>query len=493
MPRYSSRVPSNKLFRGQERGRLISLILLSLLILGIIDKARDPNTYDFLAKPEVARVHLGPDGLPIDESPRRRSKPKPTSSTGASRLLAQNSDQTANFGTVVPPAATTSADPRTAAVVDKPTVSLTNSDASVGQSDPAAPAQAPKNDSVAAEKPAAEKPAADTAASPTESVKPSEPSFPDDLPPSETSLNDPSVGSKEVIHPALKTTPGTEIDLKDYHPVGPTDEDQDEWDAAKNDDFLGVEDSTKVVGAFDMRTYRRLHSWVSRQTLEQMRARSDKNVHFSQYTQSPEELRGRLVHLDLDIRRCVVHTNGMKQFGVEKYFEFWGFSKNKDRDHDNQLYSVITVYPPEGMPIGADFKERIRFDGYFFKLQGYSSAAKPKATQVAPLFVGRFDVAPKIASEPVENMGDYLWWGVGGMALFCCLVVAGFMLAPRRRGRLLQETSQALGGTEEAVDIDTWLDQAEHGELSADGNKSESDDDSNDEHSVNGQANSGGL
>ena len=185
------------------------------------------------------------------------------------------------------------------------------------------------------------------------------------------------------------------------------------------------------------------------------------------------------MHIDLELRHCVVHSNGEEQFNVKQYYEFWGFDQDSGKNYPT---AIITMFPPEGIPTATNFSARVHFVGYFFKLQGYSpkDSKSTDPSKAAPLFVGRFDVVPKTAGE-VDGVQNYLWWGVLFMVVLFGVLRLVFMLAPKRRGRLLAETSRALGEPEDVVDIDSWLDKAEHGELSAPGNNSGSDYESMDE------------
>ncbi|MCC6126644.1 MAG: hypothetical protein IT426_16910 [Pirellulales bacterium] len=183
---------------------------------------------------------------------------------------------------------------------------------------------------------------------------------------------------------------------------GPSDEDPEEV-AAAEEEFQALTDGTLGILPEEMFAYRRVFGWVEHQSFAEMKERADPGVSFDDLMRRPEMLRGKLMQVDLNVRQ-VIPGDG-KALGVKTVYELWGFSQ----DSGSWLYSVIVPALPEGMPTGRNLEERMRVEGYFFKLQGYLEAgAKPRAAPLkAPLLIGR--AARLTSAGEKKSPTDYNW------------------------------------------------------------------------------------
>ena len=84
-------------------------------------------------------------------------------------------------------------------------------------------------------------------------------------------------------------------------PTGPTDEDEEEAEAAK-EEFQVLSDGTLTLGPEEMVPYNRLVSWVKSQSFARLWARAKKNLAYTYLYDDPPRRRGDLVALDVEIR-----------------------------------------------------------------------------------------------------------------------------------------------------------------------------------------------
>jgi hypothetical protein len=248
---------------------------------------------------------------------------------------------------------------------------------------------------------------------------------------------------------ARKTSGGA--DTAEAVTSGPTDEDPDQR-AEAEEEFQAVTDGSLGVQPEEMLIYWRLFTWVEHQSLETLRQRSRGDLVYNDFVQSPDKCRGRLVRLDLNVRRVLAYDVEDSPADVKRVYEIWGWTD----DAKAWLYDVVTAHLPEGMPIGPEVEARATFVGYFFKLQGYyETGAKPRAAPLrAPLLVGRLIRSP-LAVEPAAPQ-PHTWILVGAGAivlLFAGAAAVGFLFS-RRRSRQPATRRQY---QHEAVD--DWLQQ----------------------------------
>jgi hypothetical protein len=140
-------------------------------------------------------------------------------------------------------------------------------------------------------------------------------------------------------------------------------------------------------------------------------------------------------------------------------YEVWGHSV----DSGSWLYSFVVANLPEGMPVGRRVNERVRFVGYFLKLQGYHEAgAKPRAAPLsAPMFIGRLIW---IRPEPPAPSAWNATWAlvlVGGFALVVVLQLAWLFFGPKRRKPRIRPLGELKPGT---LAVDEWINQTDEGD-----------------------------
>jgi len=217
---------------------------------------------------------------------------------------------------------------------------------------------------------------------------------------------------------------------------GPSDEDPEQRvDSAE--EFQAVTDGTIGIQPEEMLAYWRLLLWTEHQSFDMLQRRARGNVFFTELMQFPDRYRGRLVTLDLNVRRVLAYDLEDTPLGKLRLYELWGFTEESKA----WLYVAVTAHLPEGMAVGPDVYERVRLTGYFFKLQGYFEAgAKPRAPALrAPLLVGRLTrYAPPTIAQPAPQ--DDLW--TGAIVAAACLLLGGLvgMQAWHRRRVARRET-----------------------------------------------------
>jgi len=247
---------------------------------------------------------------------------------------------------------------------------------------------------------------------------------------------------------APKPQPDTEV------PLGPTDEDQEEANAAQ-EEFQAITDGTLEIRPEEMFAYKRLLQWVLNQPASLLEKRATTDVTLNELMLSPGEHRGALVKLNLNARMIVEDKrNAPKAFGFPIY-EIWGSTA----ESGVWLYDVAVVDLPQGLPVGRRIKQEVRVVGYFLKLQGYFPAkAKPGSRpEKAPLLVGRV-----LWAEPAARLeaADTNWswvWGILGLFLVWIGVRVGLLLFRRpRRPRTVVTRSRRPG----AMPIEDWFEQA---------------------------------
>src|SRR5262245_7676361 len=248
---------------------------------------------------------------------------------------------------------------------------------------------------------------------------------------------------------------------------GPTDLDPEER-AAAAEEFQAITDRTIELSREEMPAYWLLFSWFSHQSLDELQRRASPAVVFNQFVQTPDEQRGKLFRLDLNVRRVLSYEAPPNSAGIEKVYEIWGWTTESKA----WLYVVLTAHLPEGMPVGPDVNERVTFAGYFFKVQGYHAAgAGPRDKPLAaPLFVGRvaWNQPPRAASTSSDTH-----WMQGALTLILLLGAVGlaiWIFTPRRIAANRTESSLH-GNLSPRSEIRDWLAEAERDSLDREQNK----------------------
>ena len=239
---------------------------------------------------------------------------------------------------------------------------------------------------------------------------------------------------------------------------GPTDLDQDEREAAK-EQYQAITDHTQALGREEMPAYWRLFNWAEHQSLAELERRADGSSILNQFMQSPDEQRGKLFKLDLNVRRVLSYDAPANSAGIKTVYEVWGWTTESKA----WLYVVLTAHLPPGMPQGPNVNERVTFAGYFLKVQGYQAAgAAPQDKPLAaPLLIGRLAwVAPPAQAGQAEGN-----WMQGAIIVLTLLGAIGLAIwFVFRRQTTSQRVSDPLNLPESPRnDIQNWLANAEEG------------------------------
>ena len=168
-------------------------------------------------------------------------------------------------------------------------------------------------------------------------------------------------------------------------PTGPTDEDEEESEAAK-EDFQAITDGTIGLDQVEMFAYNRLVSWVKSQSFARLWARARKNPAYTYLYDDAAGRRRALVALDVEIRQAC--DAGKTETGVQLYE-----ASATTQQSGSHLYELLIVDFPVKMPVGTVIREKARFAGYFLKVHGYkprggagqAAGASPAADRPAGL------------------------------------------------------------------------------------------------------------
>jgi len=251
--------------------------------------------------------------------------------------------------------------------------------------------------------------------------------------------------------------------------AGPTDEDPEEWEAF-TEERQALDDFTFFIQREEMEAYDRLVRWVVRQPFERLWQRAHQEsppVVFNDFVQHRNKLRGKLVYLDLHLRRVLKMPEKTRD-GFQLY-EAWGFTHQSG----GWLYSLVLVDLPPGLREG-DVQEHVRAAGYFLKLISYHSAlSKPGDRPLyAPVLIGR--VMRVQAPAPVPSETEWLASSptgrllavVGFIALAAAIGLWQFRSLAGRRRRRREGSIRPVGSTPRSqppIPVEEWLDQAGNG------------------------------
>ncbi len=247
-------------------------------------------------------------------------------------------------------------------------------------------------------------------------------------------------------------------------PSGPTDLDEDERGAAA-EEFQALTDRTLELHGEEMPAYWRLFSWVRNQSLAGLSKRAVKDVVLNDFMQSPDDFRGRLVALELNVRRVLRYPATKNRLGIENIYEVTGFTTESQA----WLYFGLTADLPKGMPVGSSVEEQATFYGYFLKLQGYYQAgAKPNERPLeAPVLIGRMVWHPAVvAGAQGESFSQIFWVAILGAGL---VVAGGVWLIVRLLGRRPAAVRGRTLQPQPIVPMDQWLRTAAEDGLEIDG------------------------
>jgi hypothetical protein len=196
---------------------------------------------------------------------------------------------------------------------------------------------------------------------------------------------------------------------------------REEWESAVHE-LQAVTDLTVELGPEEMPAYWRLLRWAGEHSIEELARDAQFVSVYEDFIRTRDKLRGRLLHVDLNVRRILAYQAPANPLGIERLYEVWGWSD----EMPDWLCVGVTADLPEGMPLGADIRERARFYGYFLKMQGYFPAGgHPRSSPLAaPLLIGRMirsTAPPAIIARQDE------WWRLGLGSLLAVSLAASLV------------------------------------------------------------------
>ena len=244
----------------------------------------------------------------------------------------------------------------------------------------------------------------------------------------------------------------------------PADDRDPEQKAAFRAESQRILDETTLIQKFELPAYRRLFHWIASQSVEELEARSPPDAIFQQLLQHPDANRGKLVTIELVVRRVERDPESKDNpVGMDHVYQLWGWPTTGR----GWLYDVVTPELPPGFPEGPDIQQTVRVYGYFFKNQGYyPGKAKPNGRmQLAPVIVGKLVWNPTVrTANPAEAALSYIVLAVGGAIVLS--VIGYWFIAARQkkaaRARRANRWTSAPTATSEPSDEPTWSDDAEN-------------------------------
>jgi hypothetical protein len=255
--------------------------------------------------------------------------------------------------------------------------------------------------------------------------------------------------------------------------TGPTDEDPDEAGGAL-EDFDAINDRSINTEKVEMPAYERMVRWVINQPEKTLSARVNrKNPAWGEFIESPDDSRGpgKIYQIDLNVRMMTkfddpIHFRNSEDDPHEPatLYDLWGSTDSSN----GRLYQLIVYDPPEGMPIGYNLDEDVRFIGYFFKLQGYEPARALPGHKLlfAPTFIGRI-VWKKRPVDVGVKAAEWLWAVLLGGALLLAAAIWGSWLMFGKRKHNVAQLATDLP-IPASITIDEWLEHAQSSDSEAD-------------------------
>lgn len=176
---------------------------------------------------------------------------------------------------------------------------------------------------------------------------------------------------------------------------GPNDLDPDEL-AEVQKMFEAVTDR-KPLQPREMPAYWRLMAWSRTQPLSELSARAARDIAITQLWEQPEKYRGKLIELQLHVRRVLEYEAPENSYGIAKVYELWGWTD------ESRSFPYVVVLPekPAGLPIGTNVRTDVLFVGYFLKTMAFQAV---DAARAAPLLVGRAKVVAPPSARRYEPM-----------------------------------------------------------------------------------------
>jgi hypothetical protein len=450
--RTLSRNRPTGLFRGGERFRLMTMLVMLGVLFMLMYRASDPYTWRWLAQNDAEPNPSGNSTELTGVKAPLAKESTPQAGEAAGDVAPLNAPPDFNdLLEGVPPAASSAAQPLD---VDPSTIKR----------------GAESNDSNNSPQPGANLlPESGSPQATTQAPGPS-------LVPAKEEASGDALPATEPIHPGPnqptprpKRSPTSDLPVERPGVTGPTDEDPEER-AAALEQFQAISDGSTEIAPEEMPTYWRMFRWVENQSLPELTRRAKRDVVLNDFLQEPEVQRGQIVLLDLNVRQVIAYPAPENSAGIKTVYQIVGWTDQSKA----WLYYGLTAHLPKGMPIGVNVHEKATMVGYFFKVQGYhpAGAGPNDKPLVAPLVIGRLTWKPSPLAKPPQDASSGWYWWVGAGVLL--VIVAARWILPvvwPSRAKPPKRLDPAELNRSDEVRLDEWLSRAENGQLPSDPTK----------------------
>ena len=215
-----------------------------------------------------------------------------------------------------------------------------------------------------------------------------------------------------------------------------------------------------------MPAYWRLFNWVEHQSLADLKARSDATAVLNHFVQRPDEQRGKLFQLDLNVRRVLSYDAPANSAGIKKVYEVTGWTTESKA----WLYVVLTAHLPAGMPIGPGSERAGDFRRLFFEAAGLSRGRRRAARQAARCAAAdRPDGVAAAARRCQIALITTAFGGTGRLAVVFLVgvgAVGWWLMTPNHSPRCRISSVPSQNSTAGSP-LQDWLARAERGQMNA--------------------------
>jgi hypothetical protein len=132
------------------------------------------------------------------------------------------------------------------------------------------------------------------------------------------------------------------------------------------------------------------------------------DVTYAHLFNQPRKYRGQVVRVEGELHRVREFDAplAVAQAGVPKFYEGWIFCNASVNDP----VCVVFTDLPHGIPVAERLRQRVSFDGYFFKKYRYKARdSKPGTAREAPLLIGHGPVA--VGGDTAGTPSATVWTG----------------------------------------------------------------------------------
>ena len=209
---------------------------------------------------------------------------------------------------------------------------------------------------------------------------------------------------------------------------GPTGTDDREEQEALSEELEAASDKS-ALAAEEMPSYWRLLRWARARPWADLKARSRRDVLYTQLWERPEKYRGELISLRLHLVRALEHEAPENIAGFKQVCEVWGWT---DESQSFPYVAVLVERPPQ-LKLGAKIDQEANFVGYFLKTMAYTDALGER--RASPLLLGRLQCHERAASAISQPQDASAFWQTLAAGAAALLLIAGSWYWRRRSRR----------------------------------------------------------